>query len=138
MVDGRLAEYAYVGYDWSKPFVVFDRENAVTNGLFEPVGKPFSDLRTQCGVFTDDTNLYVVVLAPCAAQHPPGKGDFIGVAVSHDGKTVFVAGCDLDGKCRVMTSLPGLCARAAAENVYLQSENLPILRARQSLPRRLI
>ena len=99
-VDGRLEEHAYVGYDWSAPFVVFDRENAVTNGLFEPVGKPFSDLRTQCGVFTDDTNLYVVVLAPCVAQQPPGKGDCVGVAVSYDGKTLFVAGCDLGGKCR--------------------------------------
>ena len=99
-VDGQLEEHAYVGYDWSAPFVVFDRENAVTNGLFEPVGKPFSDLRTQCGVFTDDTNLYVAVLAPCVAQQPPGKGDCVGVAVSHDGKTLFVAGCDLDGKCR--------------------------------------
>ena len=48
-VDGRLEEHAYVGYDWSQPFVVFDRENAVTNALFEPVGKPFSDLRTKCG-----------------------------------------------------------------------------------------
>lgn len=46
VVDGKLREYAYVGYDWSAPFIVFDRENTVTNGLFEPVGKPYSDLRT--------------------------------------------------------------------------------------------
>lgn len=98
-VDGRLSEHAYVGYDWSAPFVVFDRENAVTNGLFEPVGKPFSNLRTQCGVFTDGTNLYAVVLAPCAAQQPPCEGDGIGVAVSPDGKTLLVAECDLAGKC---------------------------------------
>ena len=100
-VDGIVNEYAYVGYDWSAPFIVFDRENAVTNGLFEPVGKPFSDLKTQCGVFTDETNLYAAVLAPCAAQQPPGKGDCIGVAVSYDGKTLLVAECDLDGRCEV-------------------------------------
>ena len=100
-VDGIVNEYAYVGYDWSAPFIVFDRENAVTNGLFEPVGKPFSDLKTQCGVFTDETNLYAAVLAPCAAQQPPGKGDGVGVAVSFDGRSLLVAECGMEGKCDV-------------------------------------
>ena len=80
-VDGKISEYVYVGYDWSQPFIVFDRENAVTNGLFEPVGKPFSTLGTQGGVFTDATNLYVAVLAPCDGQHPAGAADGVGVAV---------------------------------------------------------
>ena len=100
-VDGRIPEHTYVGYDWSAPFVVFDRESATVNGLFEPVGKPFSDLRTQCGVFTDDTNLYAVVLAPCDPAHLPGEGDGIGMAVSPDGKTLLVAECDFAGKCAV-------------------------------------
>ena len=100
-VDGNLGEYVYVGYDWSASFIVFDRENAVTNGLFEPVGKPFSDLKTQCGVFTDRTNLYVTILAPCAVQVPPDTADGVGVAVSPDGKAVFVAECGVDGRCSV-------------------------------------
>ena len=100
-VDGNLSEYAYVGYGWSQPFVVFDRENAVTNGLMEPVGKPFCDLKTQCGVFTDATNLYVAVLAPCDERYPAGAKDGIGVAVSTDGRTVLVAECGTDGKCVV-------------------------------------
>ena len=97
--DGKIEEYVYVGYDWSSPFVVFDRENAVTNGLFEPVGRPFSTLKTQCGVFTDEMNLYATVLAPCADCHQPGADDGVGIAVSTDGRTLFVAECDLSGKC---------------------------------------
>ena len=100
-VDGKMSEYVYVGYDWSQPFIVFDRENAVTNGLFEPVGKPFSDLGTQGGVFTDATNFYVAVLAPCHELHPAGAGDGVGVAVSPDGRTMLVAECGMDGKCTV-------------------------------------
>ena len=100
-VDGEMSEYVYVGYDWSQPFIVFDRESTVTNGLFEPVGKPFCDLGTQGGVFTDATNLYVAVLAPCDEQHPAGAADGVGVAVSPDGKTVFVVECGTDGKCVV-------------------------------------
>ena len=98
-VDGRIDEYAYVGYDWSAPFIVFDRENAEVNGLFEPAGRPFSDLVTQGGVFTDGTNLYVAVLAPCAEAYPAGVGDGVGVAVSPDGREVLVVECGLDGKC---------------------------------------
>ena len=82
-VDGEMSEYVYVGYDWSQPFIVFDRESTVTNGLFEPVGKPFSDLGTQGGVFTDATNLYVAVLAPCDKQHPAGAADGVGVAATN-------------------------------------------------------
>ncbi len=100
-VDGEMSEYVYVGYDWSQPFIVFDSESTVTNGLFEPVGKPFSDLGTQGGLFTDETNLYVAVLAPCNKQHPAGAADGVGVAVSPDGKTVFVVECGTDGKCVV-------------------------------------
>ena len=98
-VDGKMSEYVYVGYDWSQPFIVFDRENAVTNGLYEPVGKPFSALGTQGGVFTDTTNLYVAVLAPCDEQHPAGAADGVGVAVSPDAKTVFVVECGTNRKC---------------------------------------
>ena len=82
-VDGDMSEYVYVGYDWSQPFIVFDRESAVTNGVFEPVGKPFCDLGTQGGVSTDATNLYVAVLAPCAVQHPTDTADGVGVAATN-------------------------------------------------------
>ena len=75
--------------------MVFDRESAVVNGLFEPVGKPYSTLKTQCGVFTDDTNLYVAVLAPCVDRHQPGADDSVGIAVSPDGETLLVVECDL-------------------------------------------
>ena len=99
--DGKYNEYAYVGYDWSESFLVLDRENSVTNGLFEPVGKPFSDLKTQGGVFTDGDNLCVAVLAPCSEQQIPTAGDGAGVAISADGRTLLVAECNLHGKCTV-------------------------------------
>ena len=101
-VDGGIDEHAYVGYDWSAPFVVFGRENAVTNGLMEPVGKPFCDLKTQCGVFADETNLYVAVLAPCDEQHPASAKDGVGVAVSPDGNDVLVVASGMDGNCSVL------------------------------------
>ena len=102
VLDGHLDEHAYVGYDWSAPFVVFDRENAVTNGLMEPVGKPFCDLKTQCGVFADDTNLYAVVIAPCHLQTPASAKDGVGVAVSPDGNDVLVVASGMDGNCSVL------------------------------------
>ena len=102
VIDGHLDEHAYVGYDWSAPFVVFDRENAVTNGLMEPVGKPFCDLKTQCGVFADDTNLYAVVIAPCDLQTPASAKDGVGVAVSPDGNDVLVVASGMDGNCSVL------------------------------------
>jgi len=101
-VDGVLDEYVYVGYDWSSPFIVLDREHPTRNGFFMPVGKPFCDLKTQAGAFSDDTNLYISVIAPCANGYPAGAEDGVGVAISPDGLTVFVANCDISGRCAVV------------------------------------
>ena len=139
-VDGKMSEYVYVGYDWSQPFIVFDRENAVTNGLYEPVGKPFSALGTQGGVFTDTTNLYVAVLAPCDEQHPAGAADGVGVAVSPDAKTVFVVECGTNRKCvasrigadgtRVPIVAPGVKRSQCRQAFFLRGDSHSLRGAR--------
>lgn len=98
VLDGSFVENVYAGYDWSASFVAMDRENALTNGLYEAVEPEFRSLNTQVGVFTQDKCVYVCFLAPV----PPGREidvekDGVGAFLTLDGKDVLGIRCNAKG-----------------------------------------